>query len=293
MKTVVLVFLLAGALLLTCSYDSFEASSPNTVFVSCTSCPNDIRGFLTVPAGTPCDMVNWNLQVSDNGNYTLTAKWGYYVDNATFKYTGELKDSKGSWTINKQNPGFKESEIYTLTANKQSLQLLKLNDNMFHLMGHDKKILTGTEGYANVLNRADPVTDKDIDFSLVDESGEGRNFVLAGRTPSKQISKELNFDVDRDKVKWLIKFFTDGRFEMNRTLERPTVVKGKWTITKGWDADKDATVYKLDAESPNPHTIYLLKASPEVFLILSKQTGLMVGDKEFSYALIRRPPSGQ
>ena len=258
-------------------------------FVSCTECPKDTRGFLNIPIDAKCDIVKWKLQVFSDGNYTLDAEWSYNVDNRTTKKSGELIGSKGTWKVGRNNPGFSRSEIYVFAPNDRPtewLPLLKLNDNMFQLMTKDKKMLPGGEGYANMLTRTDPVVDRSIDFALANPDITPKSMTVSGRTPLKPLDKEMKITDNEDhaKIKWLIKFYADGRLEVREILEHVKDLKGKWTVEKGWKDNKDAIVYKLEFEG---YTLSLLKGSDDIYFFLTND-GLVPGDQEFGTALIRR-----
>jgi len=297
MKSVILIFFVVIAGLLKRTYHSAELPSPDPVFVSCTECPKDIRGFLAIPADADCDMIKWKLQLLDNGNYVINTEWGYHINNRTWEKRGELLDSRGTWKVSRSNPGFTKSEIYVLATNDrpgESLPLLKLNDNMFQIMTKDKRMLPGGEGFTNMLNRTHPVADKSIDFTLADTDVKMKDMTLSGRTPLAPFEKELAItDKDREKIKWKIDFHADGTLDARRILEKAADCKGRWTMVKGWSDNPDAVVYKLELDAANQPTLYLLKGSDDVYFFLSKDGGLVNGNHLFGSALIRRPPSGR
>jgi hypothetical protein len=161
--------------------------------------------------------------------------------------------------------------------------LLKLNDNIFQIISKDKKIVPGGAGYANTLNRVDPVKQKSIDFKPENNS-VSKEMELTGRTPLKPFDKLLDIvdNEDHDKIKWIIKFHADGTMDVRRTLEHIADYKGTWTASNN--------VYKLDFEG---HVLYLLKASDDVYYFMTIEDGLLVGNQEFGMSLIRRAPSGR
>ena len=245
-------------------------------FVSCTECPKDIRGFLNIPADGPCDMIKWKLDVLDNGKYQLNAQWGHYVDNRTWKQHGDVTNSKGTYKVDRT--------VYTFNNGTATLAMLRLNDNMLQLMSSDKKMLPGGEGFANMLTRTDPVVDRSIDFEYPKPQTKKEDFVVAGRTPLRPFDKELPIadKEDHEKIKWLIRFYADGRVEVREILEHVRDWKGTWTVEKG--------IYKLDFEG---RQLLLLKASDDIFYFVSKDGGLINGNSEFGSALIRRSPSAR
>ncbi len=192
------------------------------------------------------------------------------------KEEGSIAGSKGTWKM--------DGDICTLTSKGKTLYLLKLNDNIFQILSSDKKILKGGEGYANTLNRTSPVADKTIDFTLPKQDMVTKEMILSGRTPLIPFDKLLDIrdKEDHDKLKWLIEFHVDGTLDVRKILEHPYDYKGTWTVSNN--------IYKLDFDN---HTLYLLKASDDVYYFMTKEDGLLVGGKDFGMTLIRRPPSGR
>lgn len=298
MKTVLLIFSFVAAGLLKRSYESIEPLSPDPVYISCTACPKEIRSFLNIPVDADCDQIKWKLQLNDDGKYTLNTLWGFYVTNSKWEERGKLTDAHGKWTVSKTNPGFKKSEIYSLASDErpgESLLLLRLNDNMMQIMSKDKKMIPGSEGFANTLNRNFQVDDKSIDFTLESVDVKPMDMTLAGRTPYKPFDKELSItdNEDHDKIKWKFVLYADGKLEARRILGNAADYKGKWTTSTGWSGNQDATVYRLDFETPEKHTLYLLKGTDDLFFFLSKDGGMINGNHQFGSSLIRRTPSGQ
>ena len=244
-------------------------------FASCTECPKETRDFLNIPTDVKCDMIKWKLDMSDNGTYQLSGQWGYYVNNSTWTKQGELVDPAGSWKM--------DGDVCTLMSKNRTLQLLKLDDNIFQIIDKDKKIVPGGAGFANTFNRVNPVRDKSIDFKPGNTAIQ-QEIELTGRTPLKPFDKLLGIvdNEDHDKIKWLIKLHANGTMEMRRTLEHIADYKGTWTVSDN--------VYKLDFEK---RTLYLLKASDDVYYFMTPEDGLLVGNHEFGMSLIRRAPSGR
>lgn len=247
------------------------------LFASCTDCSKETRDFLNIPGNVKCDVITWRLEMSEKGTYKISAQWSYYPDNRTLLKQGQLVDPDGTWKMN--------GNICTLTSKGRTLQLLKLDDNIFQILSEDGKIVPGNEGYANTLNRLDPVVDRSIDFKPENSNVEVREMVITGRTPLKPFDKLLDIadKADHDKIKWLIKLHPDGTVDIRKILENPADYKGTWSVSNN--------VYKLEFEK---HVLYLLKASDDVYYFMTPQDGLLVGNSEFGMSLIRRhSPSGR
>jgi hypothetical protein len=56
-------------------------------------------------------------------------------------------------------------------------------------------------------------------------------------------------------------------------------------MSKGTKADQNAIVYQLN--NPTKGSLYFLKADDNVLFFLDKENNIMVGNRNFSYALYR------
>ena len=62
-------------------------------------------------------------------------------------------------------------------------------------------------------------------------------------------------------------------------------LKGTWQIIKGTKADPNAIVYQLSHSLKG--SLFFLKADEDVLFFLDKDRNIMVGNKNFSYALYK------
>lgn len=126
-------------------------------------------------------------------------------------------------------------------------------------------------------------TDKDKIFAVFD-----------GRTPCQEIAKQLNEQTIPEciKIKWRLIFYTNssdtnsGTYKLEGfVFRRNNVLKGNWKLIKGTRADPEALVYQLN--HPVRGTLYFQKGDDDVIFFLDKEKNIMVGNRNFSYALYR------
>ncbi|HEX5023686.1 MAG TPA: hypothetical protein VFV68_00375 [Agriterribacter sp.] len=131
------------------------------------------------------------------------------------------------------------------------------------------------------------------------ESGDTLNRklygVFDGRTPCAELAGHLNETVTTAciKIKWRLTLYEGGAGKGGSyTLEgfvyrKDRIGKGKWTILTGTKNDPAATVYRLDSDKAAP-SLFLQKGDENVLFFLDNNMNLMVGNRDFSYALNRK-----
>ena len=115
-----------------------------------------------------------------------------------------------------------------------------------------------------------------------------------GRTPCQELAKQLNEPTIPEciKIKWRLTLYkngadiTSGTYSLEGFKFRgDNILKGTWQIIKGTKADPNAIVYKLSHSLKG--SLFFLKADEDVLFFLDKDRNIMVGNKNFSYALYK------
>jgi hypothetical protein len=207
----------------------------------------------------------------------------------------------GEYTIS-QNKETVNREIYHLKSAKLPTEILiiKLSDNIFHLLTPQKQLMVGNGGWSYTLNRKEPITDVSTDLpalKIVSDLPEdtAQQIIFDGRTPCLDIAKEKNISVTPDcfKLKWKLILNKDPKtlkpttYVLRRTNSRATDIQGKWTIKKGVASNPNAIIYQLDPDKPE-QSISLLLGDENVVFFLHKGNDLFTGNEDFSYTLNRR-----
>jgi len=117
--------------------------------------------------------------------------------------------------------------------------------------------------------------------------------VFDGRTPCQELAKLLEETVpDCTKIKWRLTLYKDSASQTTGTYELIGFMRqkrgpriGRWHITKGTAANPAAIVYHLEHVTQAP--LLLQKADDNLFYFLDKDKKLLVGNRDFSYALNR------
>jgi hypothetical protein len=293
--------------------------SMQEVFVATSPCNESSRRSLQIPASVDCELINWNLTLYRDAKtltpttYTLNCVYGLPQQGTTGLSNGGTKvDKQGKWIIAQGTKANPNAVVYKLGSSdlQQSASFLKVDNNLLHLLDLDESLVLGTAGWSYTLNRAEtrasdlqpasafttsppqprsPTTSASAKRSA--SSIVGR---FVGRSPCREVARELNKAVDADcmKVKWDLTLYQDRNtltpttYKLNGTFYRQRVREGKWAIVRGSQIDPAAVVYQLDPAGPE-NSLLFLKADDNVLFFLDKSRNLLVGNADFSYTLNR------
>jgi len=281
------------------SFKQAFTTSPNTSTFSATSpCDEFAKSFLRIPAGENCDRIKWQLRLHHSGQYVLQREYGFHVDNRTYlpKDTTTLE---GTWKTTKGRTS--STVVIQLDAEKpNSISFALIDQNILHLLDANKDLAIGHSGASYTLSR-------DQKSSVLTAGNHGWateqdltvQTVFSGRSPCREVAKELNHPVPGDcaKLKWLLTLRRDPKtlapttYQLKGTLYRDDIREtenpreGTWKVIKG-TTNPNAVVYQLDAFGADG-PILLLKADHNVLFFLAKDGNLLIGNEDFSYTLNR------
>jgi len=120
--------------------------------------------------------------------------------------------------------------------------------------------------------------------------------VFDGRTPCNVLATYLNEPPRPDciKIKWRLILFVDSmsneptRYELiGFTYKKENPRIGTWQILQGTYADDQAIVYHL-TETGKPPLLFQ-SCGNSILFFLDKDRKLLVGNRDFSYTLNRKP----
>ena len=115
-----------------------------------------------------------------------------------------------------------------------------------------------------------------------------------GRTPCQELAKQLNEVTIPEciKIKWRLALYNNGADTTSGTytlegfnFRRDNILKGTWQIVKGTKADPNAIVYQLSHSLKGP--LFFFKADEDILFFLDNEKNIMVGNRNFSYALYK------
>lgn len=295
---------LAGCFLFVtaCSGASTSAHSPKTVLVGSTPGSDLIKSLFSIDAGKPIDFVRWDLvldrSANASGSYVLNIAFGEGQPNTNgFKGGGETNSFEGTYTISRSRSG----EVYKLTGSKLqgTISILRLNDNLFHLLTPDNKLLSGTGGWSFTLNKRNPSangpSEKLASWMTGFQDDTSAEVIFVGRTPCAEFASLYNLTLEREcnKLKWKLTLFRDPetkkptKYALQRTLERSRTSTGNWALLSGAKANPEALILRLDPDKPDEAISFLL-GDENVLFFMDKKSHLLTGNSDFSYTLNRQ-----
>jgi hypothetical protein len=288
------ILILATSLLsasLSCSQISTAAAdNSNIVLVATTPGDAEVKAMLGIAPDIPVEMLRWDLTLSPAKTFSLKLKYGMTQPNTRGFAEEHLLSLEGKYEIENDNSS---GTVYHLKSEKPaaSIALVKLNEDLFHVLSADKKLMTGNGGWSYTLNRKTPSGRASLPLLTPPAEDKTAQVVFHGRTPCAELARQFQIDAPEGcfKLKWKLtlnrnpKTFAPTTYILNRTHHRQTVLEGKWASEK-----RDGRVfYELDPDKPEMTTSFVM-AGENALLFLDKNGRPYVGSEEFSYTLDRR-----
>ncbi|HJZ39612.1 MAG TPA: hypothetical protein VJ203_04545 [Bacteroidales bacterium] len=268
-----------------------------------------IKSYLTLPDSTLIDFIKWDLtlhsRLTHDGTFVLHIGFGESQPNTLgFKGGGSKRSITGTYIIYQSQDKNLRGEIYQLKSDEEpdfALSLVKLDDNLFHLLSSENRLMVGNGGWSYTLNRKEvPINESGalpVLTSLSDRVDDTRlQVIFEGRTPCLDFARDHNLAVFSDclKLKWKLTLNRDPvtllptTYQLKRTdIREVNELTGKWAIDYGTRSNPGAIIYTLDPDKPE-RAISLLAGDENVIFFLNKNYQLYVGNEDFSFTLNKR-----
>lgn len=301
MKTVKIFF--RNALLITCVSLTASCSAgnikPETVLMGSTPGDGLIKTMLTIPAETKVDFIRWNLIIDDKNAFVLDIAYGESKPN-TLGFISEGKQTiKGTCLMVKNQDRNRFREVYQLRGDDlpEIISLVKINENLFHILTPQNQLMVGNGGWSYSLNRKTPVDPGGILISSHQPDDKSLQLVFEGRTPCREIATahpEMNASAACFKIKWRLVLNRDSITHEPTTCtirnivnNEPRDVAGKWTIIKGTATNAEAIIYSVQADNLAEPVLFLL-GDENVLFFLDKDNNPLTGNEDFSFTMNKR-----
>ena len=288
------------------------------VFEGMTPCNQDPRPLPEIPEDADCDQMIWKFTLYQDPStgmpttYELNAAFGI-SEQGTPGLTGGIPIvMQGKWAIVNGTKTDPDAVVYRLNPDipEDSVSFVRISDDILHVLNQDGTLLVGNGAWSYTLYRTDNRTFPQItnagaapvpETPLVDPATPVRSSVLGifdGRMPCHEIVFEFMGLAPYPrcvKIKMRLTLYQDtvtrqpGAYMLRGTS---TIRTGTWTILRGTQWDRDATVYRLDSdELQNP--VSFLKADDNHLFLLDRGLNPLVGNARFSYTLSRAIPAAR
>ena len=303
------VLYIISNLFMACSkVESKDKTSPEIVLVASTPGDSLIKSLLAINPETKIDFIRWDLRLfkeeQSSNTFIMNLEYGESLQNTMgFKNGAKKLLIKGKYTILKNQSKYLTGDIYQLKSvdNQVSISMIKLNENLFHLISPDHQLLSGNGGWSYTLNRKTPLNNNSealpsltISKPLFHDSDNQVTF--DGRTPCLELAKQYNLQVNDNcfKLKWRLTLYKDpntlmsGTFTMRSVGNQATDIEGKWRIIKAC-GNPSVSIYQLDRSISEPFLSFLA-GDENVMFFLDRNYQLFTGNKDFSFTLNKRIP---
>ena len=284
-KIILFNFILAICFLFNISCVKASSSSAENLFVASTPGDESVKTIFGISAEKKIDFIKWNLSLNQDQTFTLDINFGESQPNTNgFKGGGEKLAFAGKFTF--------KNDVYELRSGNLSapIYLVKMNENLIHLLTSDGKLMTGNGGWSYTLNKKSGEKFTSIwKSNLPNQSSQ--EVVFDGRTPCVEIAKQYNLQVGKDciKIKWRLTLFRDAvtneptKFALRWVKYDPNLIEGNWKIKK----NSDSVIYQLKLNKSG-ETLSFLVGDENVLFFLDKENQLFTGNSDFSFTLNRR-----
>lgn len=279
-----------------CAGTTAEGFKSKLVLIGSTPGDGEIKQLLGIDPAKAIDFIRWDLGLGVGDNtFLLNINYGVGEPNTRgFKGGGETATIRGTYAFYKDAKG----ELLRLTTDKAVITLLKLNENVFHILTAQNKLMIGTGGWGYSLARKEPVKNTPSPLTswtttLLD-TDRTPELVFEGRTPCVDLGRvELPYTEGCLKLKWRLTLFRDAQthrptgYKLEGTLNRRQALEGKWFFVNGTRESPRALIVRLDPDTTD-RPISFLVGDENVLFFLGKDEQPLAGNDDFGFALSRR-----
>jgi len=305
LKTILQRTLLALFILPASFCSGSEHINPDLVLVGSTPGDDAVKSMLGIPVSTKIDFIRWDLNLLNSeaapARFTLNIVFGIGQPNTNgFIGGGEKRLVEGSFIISKQVNEKIHGEVFQLKSDQlpTGISLVKLNENLFHLLTPTDELMIGNGGWSYSLNRKDlikhtvPLPTLTNTTNIFNDTT--RQVIFDGRTPCQSFASDHQWNVSSAcfKLKWRLVLNRDPVSHEPTTYTTRKVVDnvmkdvtGKWAFVKG--GNPDALIIQLDP-GKGKESISLLVGDRNVLYFLNTDYSLYTGNSDFSYTLNRK-----
>ena len=292
------------------SAQSTSAQNPavQEVFVGSSPRGADLSKLLQIPAEIEPPL-RWTLTLNGDSKGLGPARYSLRCEYHPTAGAQRMVNKEGAWTTTRGTKSNPDAVVYDLEG---AFSLLKVGENVLHILNRDRSLMTGSAGWSYSLNRSGFLDDPgnlSVALARASESytlsplasGPSVFGIFNGRTPGQGIRRELKLFPDAGclKIKWRITLFQNPEtcapttYKIESSLHRPGkqgTREGTWTIVRGTEADPKAVLYRLAPTKTEP-ALLLLKGDDNVLFILDEKQKPLVGTADFSYTFNRKDPA--
>lgn len=280
---------------------SAATTSTEVIFEGSTPADAAVKSMLAIPADSRVDFMKWVLTLNDNDSFLLNINYGESQPNTLgFVNDGKNLTLKGTLKVTKDVGEYSAQEVYHLIGEglSEKISILKIDENILHLLTPQGRLMKGNGGWSYSLNRVGMSQNSGILISSNISDNSPPETVFDGRTPCQEIAaehSEMKVSSSCFKLKWRMVLNRDPKTGLPTTYKIRKVVDnrlrdditGKWSIIKGTASNPSAVIYLLDPDKPEI-SLSFLAGDDNVLFFLNKKNQLYKGNADFSFTMNRR-----
>ncbi|WP_346317869.1 hypothetical protein [Chitinophaga sp. YIM B06452] len=149
-------FLTIGLVLLSVMHAYSQSDvPPPVIFAASTPCSQGTRPLPGMDAKEGCGLMKWELALYER-TFRLRCTYGMPAQGTKgFAGGGKTIALEGQWDIQKGAASNPQATVYQLhdTQSGKTISLLRLNDQLLHLLDSELHLMTGNGGWSYTLNR--------------------------------------------------------------------------------------------------------------------------------------------
>lgn len=273
--------------------------NPEIILIGSTPGDESIKTILTIPNETKVDFIRWNLILDNKKKFVLNITYGESRPNTLdFISTGK-QTIKGTYLIVKNHDENRFKEIYQFKSDDlpEIISIVKINENLFHILTPQNKLMIGNGAWSYSLNRKFPIDLGEILISSPLPDDKSIQLVFEGKTPCQEIATEhpeMNASPSCFKIKWKLILNRDSVTHEPTTCtirnivnNQPRDTNGRWTIIKGTATNAEAIIYNVQADNFSGPILFFL-GDENVLFFLDKDKNPFIGNENFSFTMNKR-----
>lgn len=295
--------LVKSILVLVCFFTiSCDAKTGNKILELTGSTPGDatIKSMLMIADHENVDFIRWKLNFYDNGEFDLELRYGLSKPNTLdFEDGGIKKTIKGTYHVENGNANSRFAEVYELISKLPSISfsIAGINENVFHIMNREGKLMNGNGGWSYSLFSKNRSTSKRLLIKSPDIDETSTRLIFDGRTPCQELAQvhaEMKASQSCFKLKWRLVLNRDsishepGTCEIRNIVDNePRNITGKWEIINNKDPDLKIKYLKVSVDNLSNPILFLI-ADENVLLFIDPDFMPFAGNENFGFALNRK-----
>ena len=288
------------------------------VFEGNTPCNTQPKPLPQIPADSDCDQMIWSLvlyqdpQTKMPTTYALKSAFGRSKQGTNDLIGGGTSiEMEGAWTITMGTKNDPNATVYQINSEdpQTTVSFQMINDNLIHVLSHEKTLLIGNGAWSYTLNRMDNQSPRQVNMSSPPQpptrppmppmpEGSSVFGIFDGRTPCHELAIEFSKNMplpDCLKIKWRLTLYQDKSTGAPSTylfMGTSAYREGSWEIIRGMEGNPNAVVYRLQLDK-GQQPISFLRVDENHLFLMDRDMNLLVGNELFSYTLSRTDPDAQ